>query len=32
MCDKAVDTYLFVIASVPDQYKTQEICEEVVSK
>ena len=30
MCDKAVNTCFFVFISVPDWYKTQEICDEAV--
>ena len=32
MCDKAVDTCLFVFDSVPDRYKTQKMCVKVVSQ
>ena len=32
MCDKAVDTCLFVFDSVPDWYITQELCNKVVSE
>ena len=31
MFDEAVDTYPFVFDSAPDQYKTQEMCDKVVS-
>ena len=30
MCFKAVDTYPFVFDSVSDQYKTQEMCDDIV--
>ena len=30
MCDKAVDRCFFVFDSIPDQYKTQEMCGRVV--
>ena len=32
MCDKVVATYPFVVDSVHDQYKTQEMCDKFVSK
>ena len=32
MCGEAVDSYSFVCDSVPNQYKTQEMCERVVSE
>ena len=32
MCDKAVNRYFFVFHSIPDQFKTQEICETVASE
>ena len=32
MCNKSVDTCPFVFNSVPDRYKTQEICYKAVSK
>ena len=32
ICDKAVDTCLFVFDSVADWYKTQEMCDKFVSK
>ena len=32
MCDKVLDTFLFVFNFVPDQYKTQEICDKVISQ
>ena len=32
MLVKAVDTCPFVFDSVPDQYKSQEMCDKVVSK
>ena len=31
MCDKAINRRFFVFDCIPDQYKTQEICETVVS-
>ena len=31
MCDKALNTF-FVFISVPDQYKTQEMCDRVASE
>ena len=30
MCDKAVNRCIFVFDSIPDQYKTQEMCNEAV--
>ena len=30
MCDKAASKYIFVFHSIPDRYKTQEICNSVV--
>ena len=32
MCDEAVNRCLFVLVSIPDRYKTQEMCDKVVSK
>ena len=32
MCEKAVDTCLFLLDCVPNFYKTQEKCDEAVSK
>ena len=32
MCYKAVNTCFFIFNSVPDQYKTQEMCNRVGSK
>ena len=32
MCDKAVNTCFFVFDSIPDQYKTQEMYDTVLSK
>ena len=32
MCVQAVDTCAFVFDSVPDRYKTQEICDKVIFK
>ena len=32
MCDKAVNRCFFVFASIPDQYKTQEMFNTVASK
>ena len=29
--DKAMDRYFFVFDSIPDQHKTQEMCDSVVS-
>ena len=31
MCRKAIDKSPFVFDSVPDQYKTQEMCDEIFS-
>ena len=31
MCDKAVNRCFFVFHSIPDWYKTQEMCDRVVS-
>ena len=31
MCDKAVNRCLFLFHSIPDQYKTKEMCDRVVS-
>ena len=30
MYDKTVNIYIFVFDSIPDQYKTQEMCDRVV--
>ena len=30
MCDKAVNTCFYVFTSVPDQYKTQKMCNRVI--
>ena len=30
-CDKAVNRYQFVFESIPDEYKTQHMCDNVVS-
>ena len=32
MCDKVVNIYFFVLNSIPDQYKTQEMFDWVISK
>ena len=32
MCDKAIDRCPFVFDSVPDQYKTQEMWDKIVSE
>ena len=32
MCGKGVNKRFFVFDSIPDQYKTQEMCETVVSE
>ena len=32
MCKKAIDTYPSAIQFVPDQYKTQEMSDKVISK
>ena len=32
MCDKAIDKCLFVLDSVSDQYKTQEMCDKLFLK
>ena len=32
MCDKTTDKCTFVFDSVPDQCKTQEICDKIVSE
>ena len=32
MCDNIVNTFLFVLDFVPDQYTTQELCHKVVSE
>ena len=31
MCDKAVGTCAFAFGSVPDQFKTQEMCDKAVN-
>ena len=31
MCDKVVNKFYFVFDSIPDQYKTQEMCDTAVS-
>ena len=31
MCNKAVNNYFVLFDSIPDQYKTQEICDRTVS-
>ena len=31
MRDKAVNSYFFLFDSIPDQYKTQEMCDRAVS-
>ena len=32
MCDKAINRCFFVFSSIPDQYKTQAMCDRVVSE
>ena len=32
MCDKAVDTYPSTIEYVPDQFRTQEMCDKALDK
>ena len=32
ICNKAVNRCFFVFDSIPDQYKTQEMCDKVVSE